>query len=98
MNKENTDFFAGLTLGIVASIIVSVAVWSVYYKSTTYGYENKLVIKYHSPGKEYDRQMVLDMVNSSQVWTNFVVKEIKMDRHWIEYHMMNPENSNHVNN
>lgn len=91
MNKENADFLAGLILGIVTSIIVSSAVGITYYISTTSGYENKLVIKYHNPHQEYDREMVRNMVNDSQVWTNFVVREMKMGKHEIEYRMSNPK-------
>jgi hypothetical protein len=98
MNKENSGLLIGLIATIVTSIVVSVAICTVDHVLTTSGYENELVIKYHNPSKEYDRQMVLDMVNSSQVFTNFTVKEIKMDRHWIEYRMTNPKGINRRNN
>ena len=90
MNKENTDFFAGVLVGITIACAILAFVGIVKWKIETTGYENKLVIKYHNPNKEYDRQMVMDMVNDSQVWTNFVVKKMKMDKHEIEYIMTNP--------
>ena len=98
MNRENQDFCAGILVGILISCAILAVVGIYKHACETTGYENKLVIKYHNPSKEYDWEMVRNMVNDSQVWTNFVVKAMKMDKHGIEYRMMNPKNSNRGNN
>ena len=98
MNKENQDFCAGILIGILISCTIVTIVGIVQHACETTGYENKLVIKYHNPTQEYDREMVRNMVNDSQVWTNFVVREMKMGKHEIEYRMSNPKDSNRGNN
>ena len=91
MDKANSDFLSGLLVGIVISAAIAAGIGIMCWVNDNKGFENKLVVKYQNPNKEYDREMVLNMINDSQVWTNFVVKEIKMDKHGIEYHMTNPQ-------
>ena len=90
MDKANSDFLSGLFLGTLVSITIFVVINIIGWVNDNTGFENKLVVKYQNPNKEYDREMVLNMVNNSQVWTNFVVKEINMNKYWIEYKMYNP--------
>ena len=91
MSKGNLDFCAGVLVGILMSFAMVTCIEIAKYEYETTGYENKLVIKYYNPNKEYDREMVRNMVNDSQVCTNFVFKEMKMERYGIEYIMMNPQ-------
>ena len=91
MNREYQDFCAGILIGILILCVILAVLRIVNWKSEYAVYENELVIKYHNPNKEYDREMVRNMVNDSQMWTNFVVKEIKMGKHEIEYRMSNPK-------
>ena len=90
MNTENQSFRAGVLVEIIISCVIMAIVGIIKCNEETTGYENKLVIKYHSPTQEYDREMVRNMINDSQVWTNFVCREMKMDKHGIEYRMTNP--------
>ena len=90
MNKENQDFCAGVLVGILISCVIIASVGIIKYNVENSGYENKLVIKYHNPTQEYDREMVRDMVNGSGIQTNFTVKEMKMGKHEIEYRLTNP--------
>ena len=92
MNKENQDFCAGILIGILISCTIVTIVGVVQHACETTGYENKLIIKYHNPNQEYDREMVRKMVNDSQVWTNFACREMKMDKWRIEWRMSNPQN------
>ena len=89
MNKENLDFLMGILIGVLISCTIFTLVGVIKSSAENSGYENKLVIKYHNPNKAYDREMVQKMVNDSQVGTNFVCMEMKMNKHWIEYHMTN---------
>ena len=91
MDKENQSFFAGIFIGLLIACAIVLCAGVFKWKSENEGYENKLVIKYHNPNKEYDREMVLKMVNDTQVWTNFVIKEMKMNKHRVEYRMTNPK-------
>ena len=54
------------------------------------GWDNKMVIEYRSH-KEFDRGIVRDLVNKSEITTNFVNREIIMDKHYIRYVLTNPE-------
>ena len=90
MNKENQDFCAGVLVGILVSCVIMASVGIIKYNVENSGYENKLVIKYHNPTQEYDREMVRNMVNASGIQTNFTVKEMKMGKHEIEYRLTNP--------
>ena len=90
MNKENQDFCAGVLVGIIISCVAILTVGVIKWSAENSGYENKLIIKYHSPSKEYDREMVRNMVNGSGIQTNFTNKIFSMDKHWIEYRMTNP--------
>ena len=92
MNKENQDFCAGILIGILISCIIVTIVGVVQHACETTGYENKLIIKYHNPTREYDREMVRNMVNGSGIQTNFTNKTFSIDKHWIEYRMTNPQN------
>ena len=90
MDKENQDFFAGMLVGILIACATLLVAGIIKWNVETSGYENKLVIKYHSPNKEYDREMVRNMVNASGIQTNFTNKTFSMDKYWIEYRMTNP--------
>ena len=74
MNKENRDFFIGILVGVLISCTILTLVG---------------VIKRSAENSGYEREMVQKMVNDSQVGTNFVCMEMKMNKHWIEYHMTN---------
>ena len=90
MNKENQDFCAGMLVGLLFACVIVLCAGVIKYNMENSGYENKLIIKYHSPHKEYDREMVRNMVNASGIQTNFTNKIFSMDKHWIEYRMTNP--------
>jgi hypothetical protein len=92
MTKENQDFCAGILIGVLISCIIVTIAGILKCACENSGYDNKLVIQYHSPNKEYDRQVVQDMVNDSGIWTNFVCRETKMGKWRIEWRMTNPEN------
>ena len=98
MNRENEDFFAGILVGILISCVMLLLAGIVKHACETTGYENKLVIRYHNPNREYDREMVRNMVNGSGIQTNFSNKTFSMDKYWIEYRMTNPKDSNRGNN
>ena len=90
MNKENSDFCWGVFTGVIISTIVGVFIAIMCWVNANKGFENKLVIQYYNPNKEYDREMVRNMVNASGIQTNFTNKTFSMDKYWIEYRMTNP--------
>lgn len=90
MNQENQDFCAGILVGIIISCAILAIFGVIRWSAENSGYENKLIIKYHNPTKEYDREMVRNMVNGSGIQTNFTNKIFSMDKYCIEYRMTNP--------
>ena len=90
--KENKDFLCGVFTGILMSVmfwaIISIMSWC----HENSGYRNKLIIQYHSPCQEYDRKMILDLVNNSGITTNFINKTHSMSPYRTEWRMTNPDN------
>ena len=93
MDKENSDFCWGAFTGALISIIAGLSIALICWVNSNRGFENKLVIQYHNPNKEYDRQMVMEMVNNSGIATNFINKEVSMSPWRIEWELTNPINS-----
>ena len=92
MKEDIKNFVKGMVAGVIFMLVVML-IYSVFsFACENSGYENKLVIQYTNPHKEYDRQMVQDMVNDSGIWANFACRETKMDKWRIEWHMTNPKN------
>ena len=95
MDKENSNFLAGIGLGIVIALGLFAIIGSVKWQGENSGYENKLIIKYHNPHTQFDRKMVSDMVENSGVWTNFVNREVSMSPWRMEWRFTNPNSNKH---
>ena len=87
----DSDFVCGFLCGILVMIVVTTIILTCKYSAETNGYKDKMVIEYHCPDKEYERQLFLDMVNGSGIQTNFVNKEVTMDKHTIRFRLTNPK-------
>lgn len=73
------------------TILISVGGFMfVRFMNENSGWDNKMVIEYRSL-KEFDRGIFKDMVEKSEIMTNFVNCEITMDKHFIRYVLTNPE-------
>ena len=72
-------------------VVVTIMIMTLKYTAENSGYKDKMVIEYNCPDKEYERQLFLDMVNGSGIQTNFVNKEVTMDKHTIRYRLTNPK-------
>ena len=55
------------------------------------GYKDKMVISYHCPEREYDRQIISQVMNDSGVFTNFINRECTMDKYSVKYRLTNPK-------
>ena len=98
MNEDIKIFVKGMVTGVI-SILVVMLIFSIFsWNRENSGYENKLVIKYHNPHKAYDRQMITDLVEKSQIRMEFVNGEVILDKWGVEYIMTNPLNPNGKNN
>ena len=98
MNEDIKDFVKGLVTGVISMLVVML-IFSVFsFVCENSGYENKLVIKYHNPHKAYDRQMITDLVEKSQIRREFVNGEVELYKWGVEYIMTNPLNPNGKNN
>ena len=87
----DSEFGGGFLCGILMMIVVTIIVLTCKHSAETNGYKDKMVIEYHCPDREYERQLFLDMVNGSGIQTNFVNKEVTMDKHTIRFRLMNPK-------
>lgn len=87
MNDFNIGFF---TATLTWLIIIGGLCWLNKVNEES-GYTDKMVISYHCPDKEYERQRFRDVVYSTGIQTNFVNQETRMDKHWIRIRMTNPK-------
>jgi hypothetical protein len=87
----NYDFIGGFIAGIGLMVLAVVITFVVRNCNENSGYTDKMVIEYHCPGKEYERKLIHDLVNGSGIQTNFVNKEVSMDKWGVKYRLTNPK-------
>lgn len=87
MNDFNIGF---ITATLTWFIIIGGMCWLHKVKEES-GYTDKMVISYHCPDKEYERQRFREVVYGTGIQTNFVNLETSMDKHWIRIRMTNPK-------
>lgn len=87
MNDFNIGFLAGTLTWL---ILIAGMCW-LHKVQEESGYTDKMVISYHCPDKEYERQRFRDVVYGTGIQTNFVNLETSMDKHWIRIRMTNPK-------
>lgn len=90
MDRDTTSIALGFVLGVffVTLIWIISAVIGENYENS--GYSDKLIIKYHCPEKEYERKLFRQLLNVSNVETNFIDKQYSMDKHRVELRLTNP--------
>ena len=91
MDMDNESFLGGLIVGAIVSTAIWIGCIVIRSDAEVSGYKDKMILEYHCPGKEYERKLLSDLVNDSGVWTNFVNKEVSMDKHKVRYRLTNPE-------
>lgn len=87
MNDFNIGF---LTATLTWFIIIGGMCWFHKVQEES-GYTDKMVISYHCPDKEYERQRFREVVYGTGIQTNFVNLETSMDKNWIRIRMTNPK-------
>ena len=88
----NGEFIGGFIAGIGLMVLAVVITFVVRNCNENSGYTDKMVIEYHNPSKPYERKLINDLVNASGIQTNFVNKEVTMDKWRITYRLTNPDN------
>ena len=84
------DFYQGIFVGILFLLGLVGGFMIVKFEKENSGWDNKMTIEYRSQ-KEFDRDLIRNLVNKSEITTNFVNREIIMDKHFIRYVLTNPE-------
>ena len=84
-------FAGGIMTGMVITLALGIVIMSTSESQENSGYKDKMILSYHCPGKQYERQLFNDLVERSGIQTNFVNKEVTMDAHRIRYRLTNPE-------
>ena len=89
--SDGATFAGGMVMGMAIMLFLCIAtvLWNRDHENT--GYKDKMILSYHCPGKQYERQLFNDLVEKSGIQTNFVNKEVTMDAHTIRYRLTNPE-------
>ena len=85
------DFNIGFLASTLTWFIIIVGMCWFHKVQEESGYTDKMVISYHCPDKEYERQRFRDVVYGTGIQTNFVNLETSMDKHWIRIRMTNPK-------
>lgn len=88
------DFNIGFLTSTITWFIIIVCMFWLHKAQEESGYTDKMVISYHCPDKEYERQRFRDVVYGSGIQTNFANRETSMDKHWIRIRMTNPKRDN----
>ena len=90
MEEDTKSLFFGFIMGafLVALAWIISSVFITNYENS--GYDEKLVIKYHCPNKEYERKLFRHLLQVSNVETNFIDKQYSMDKHRVELRLTNP--------
>jgi hypothetical protein len=90
MEEDTKSLFFGFLMGafLVGLIWIISSVMISNYENS--GYAEKLVIKYHCPGKEYERKLFRQLLEVSNVETNFIDRQYSMDKHRVELRLTNP--------
>ncbi len=83
------DFYQGMFVGIWSVLILVGIFIVVKFEKENCGWDNKMVIEYRSQ-KEFDRDLIRNLVNKSEITTNFVNREIIMNKYSIRYVLTNP--------
>lgn len=91
-NFMNGEFIGGFIAGVGLMVLITVITLVVRQSNEYGGYQDKMVIEYHNPSKPYERKLINDLVNASGIQTNFVNKEVTMDKWRITYVLTNPDN------
>ena len=84
------DYWLGFVSGICATLITSLLLSVIYFASNN-DYKDRLTIEYNNHENEYERKLVLDMVNSSNIQTNFVNKDYHYGKYTVKYVLTNPK-------
>ena len=77
-------------MGTLLTIILVGGLLFVKFGKENMGWDNKMTIEYRSH-KEYDRDLIRDLVNKSEIMTNFKNRVTIMDKYYIKYVLTNPE-------
>ena len=91
MSDGTATFASGIVTGMVIMLFLGIVILSRGKFCENSGYKDKMILSYHCPGKQYERQLFNDLVERSGILTNFINKEVTMDAHRIRYRLTNPE-------
>lgn len=87
MQEFTKGFLAGIALMLLLAFF-----WALIMDvKENQGYKDKLVIEYHTPSGEGNKDLIIDMVRATGIQTNFLYKETKMTKTFITYRLTNPE-------
>lgn len=92
MKKETDmkDYWLGFVSGICATLVASFFIGAVRF-AADHDYKDRLTIEYENNENEYERKLVLDMVNSSNIQTNFLNKDYHYGKYTVKYVLTNPK-------
>lgn len=85
------DFNIGFLTATLTWFILIVGMCWFHKVQEESSYTDKMVISYHCPDKEYERQRFREVVYGTGIQTNFTNLETRMDKHWIRIRMTNPK-------
>lgn len=87
---DKKDYWLGFVSGIFATLVTLLLI-GVIHLAATHDYKDRLTIEYNNTENEYERKLVLDMVNSSNIQTNFINKDYHYGKYTVKYVLTNPK-------
>ena len=89
--SEEHYFGVGFICGLALCLAIVIISLKCKINNEESGYKDKMTITYHCPDKEYERNLFWDVVNGSGVQTNFINRELSMDKNQIRIRLTNPK-------
>ena len=90
MDMDNESFLGGLIVGAIVSTAIGIGCIVIRSDAEVSGYKDKMILEYHCPGKEYERKLFRQLLEVSNVETNFIDRQYSMDKHRVELRLTNP--------
>lgn len=97
MDEDTKSLFFGFIMGAFLVVLIWIISSVMISNHENSGYAEKLVIKYHCPNKEYERKLFRQLLEVSNVETNFIDRQYSMDKHRVELRLTNPSRSPNEN-
>ena len=84
------EYWSGFVSGTIVTLVALFVTYSTNYVLDR-DFKDRLTIEYNNNENEYERNLFLDMVESSNIQTNFLHKDYHYGKYTVKYVLTNPK-------